>query len=750
MRPGGFFGIIMLMKFADIVVDITSKQVDRPFTYIIPEELEEAVVPGVRVNVPFGRGNALRTGYVIGLKSRSALPEEKLKGIDSLTEKAVGIDEELVSLAIWLRYRYGGTLYQALSVCTMSRMKVEVRKERLLVFTGTDDQLRDQLYKASLKKYKARERLLNAFLENRVIPASLASDRLSISASTLRPLLQSGLVVYRTVDTDAAADGDAGAAGNFGRPEDAPELNGGQKEAVRTVLTSEKTVSVLFGITGSGKTEVYLELIARCLEAGKEAIVLIPEIALTYQTVMRFYRRFGNLISVVHSRLSRGEKYERFEAAREGKIRVMIGPRSALFTPFKNLGLIVIDEFHETAYQSETVPRYDAVETAIKRASFSDARVLLGSATPPAEYYERALRGEFNLIRLTERAVRGAVLPKVQLVDMREELKKKNRSIFSEALREKIREKLDRKEQIMLFLNRRGYSGAVSCRACGLPVTCPHCSIALSYHRNGWLQCHICGFSMPMVKECPECGSGLIGTFGIGTEKVEEMVQEAFPDASVLRMDADTTTGKNGHQEIIRKFQEQEADILIGTQMIVKGHDFKKVTLMGILAADLSLNVPDYRSAERTFQLLVQAEGRAGRDEIPGDCIVQTYLPEHYAIQAAASQDYESFFEREMVFRNQMNYPPKGHLLSVTLSGADRQAVFQAVHELVREITAEREDESYLGPAESPLFKAKDMYRYLFYVKSRELSRLLKVKNRLEELGEALLKDSKIYLSFDS
>ena len=735
--------------FARVIIDIKNREVDRPFTYRVPESLEKKAVPGAKVFVPFGKGDTRRSGFVIGLEDDTDLPREKLKEIDSVDERSVNIDEQMIRLAIWLRHRYGGTLYQALSVVMMSRMKVSVRQETVFVFTGTDDQLRDHLYKAEQKKYKARVRLLTAFQENKSIPTSLAYDQLNITKATVKPLIDMGLVKILSVGNPSLGKA-LNEAVSFSGNDKKPALNSEQESALHRILESEKMVSLLFGITGSGKTEVYLSLIEEALKQGKEAIVLIPEIALTYQTVMRFYERFGDLISVVHSRLSKGEKYERFVKAREGEIRIMIGPRSALFTPFQNLGLIVIDEFHETSYLSETVPKYDTVETAIERASYTNARVVLGSATPSVDAYERALQGEYELCRLTERAVDGSVLPEVKLIDMREELKAKNRSVFSRELRDKIQDRLEKKEQVMLFLNRRGYSGAVSCRTCGKPVTCPHCSLSLSYHRDGTLKCHICGYTVPMVKECPECGSKLIGTFGIGTEKVEELLNETFPEARVLRMDADTTAGKNGHQEILQKFRDREADILVGTQMIVKGHDFKDVTLMGILAADLSLNVPDYRSAERTFQLLVQAEGRAGRDKEKGECIVQTYMPEHYAVSAAVSQDYEAFFEKEMVFRTQMNYPPKGYLLSVTLSGADKDKVKRLTETLCRRVFAKDEHLSFLGPAESPLFKVKDMYRYLFYVKASDLDTLLTVKTKIEKEAEVLLEGQKIYITFEA
>ena len=402
---------------------------------------------------------------------------------------------------------------------------------------------------------------------------------------------------------------------------------------------------LIHGITGSGKTEVYMELIRYAVSRGQQAIVLIPEIALTYQTVLRFYRNFGDRVSVINSRLSQGERYDQFERARNGELDVMIGPRSALFTPFSRLGIIVMDEEHEPAYQSETMPRYHAREVALQRGKMEHARVVLGSATPSLEAYYGAMTGKYRLFRLTRRAGQ-AELPSVSVVDLRQELREGNRSMLSRSLREAIEERLSSGEQVMLFLNRRGYAGFVSCRSCGHVLTCPHCAVSLSLHRGGKLVCHYCGYEQPAVKNCPRCGSGFIRTFRAGTQQVEEELQREFPRARVLRMDLDTTRGKEDHQKILSAFAGREADILVGTQMIVKGHDFPDVTLVGALAADLSLHIPDYRAAERTFQLLTQAAGRAGRGKSRGLVIIQTYDPDHYAVQAAAAQDYESFMNR--------------------------------------------------------------------------------------------------------
>ncbi len=731
--------------YAFVVIDILNRQVDRLFTYRIPERLSGQVEVGSAVNVPFGKGNSLRKGYVVRISDSCGYPDELVKELDSVDEKAYSLEENMIRLAVWMRYRYGGTLYQAMSVVLPSKVKVERKQARMLVYTGTDEELNTLLSEAERKKHYARIRLLSAFRENRAIPSGILSDRLNITSATVKHFQELGLVRYEYPGAKLTGNGtDA----ERKRP---PELNEEQRFAVEKILHDERRISLLFGVTGSGKTEVYLHLIENVLKEGKQAIVLIPEIALTYQTVMRFYERFGEQISVVHSRLSKGEKCERFERAEKGEIRVMIGPRSALFTPFPDLGLIIIDEFHESSYISEQVPKYDTVETAAERSRLTGAKVVLGSATPAIEAYRRALSGEYLLLRLTKRAVSEAVLPDVQLVDMRDELRKGNRSVFSDALREKIREKLEKKEQIMLFLNRRGYSGAVSCRACGESITCPHCSVSLNYHRDGTLRCHFCGYQTVFRNVCPSCGSNLVGTFGIGTEKVEEMVSEAFPGVKTLRMDADTTAGKNGHQEILEKFMNREADVLIGTQMIVKGHDFPNVTLVGILAADLSLNVPDYRSAERTYQLLVQAEGRAGRGTKKGDCIVQTYAPEHYAVKAAVSQNYELFYREEMLFRQQMKYPPCGSFLSFHVSGASCEEVSQVIGLLYNEASSAFQGKiQFLGPAEERILKVKDRYRMVFYMKSSVLETILSCKEMLEKRADEIIGSRNIYYSFEN
>ena len=493
-----------------------------------------------------------------------------------------------------------------------------------------------------------------------------------------------------------------------------------------------------------------MEMIQSVVQSGRQAIVLIPEIALTYQTVMRFVRVFGNRVSIMNSRLSAGERYDQMMRAKNGEIDVMIGPRSALFTPFEHLGLIVIDEEHETTYKSEQVPRYHARETAIERARIEGAGVVLGSATPSLEAFEGCRRGQYRLLRLTQR-VKKQKMAEVSVIDMRKELQKGNRSILSDCLREKIEDRLKRREQVMLFLNRRGFAGFLSCRSCGYVVKCPHCDVSLSWHRGGRMVCHYCGYEEPMIHTCPSCGSPHIGAFKAGTQQVEDLIRKEFPEAKVLRMDLDTTRGKESYETILSSFADQEADILIGTQMIVKGHDFPNVTLVGVLAADLSLYISDYRAAERTFALLCQAAGRAGRGDLPGEAVIQSYNPEHYSIQAAARQDYEAFFAEEMKFRTLMGYPPAAHLMAVLMTSEDEALLNKGAYYLKLFVGRIRTDAGLeiIGPASPAIGKVKDQYRKVLYLKHEDYRVLTEAKDKMEQYIEINEGFQNIRIQFD-
>jgi primosomal protein N' (replication factor Y) len=525
-------------------------------------------------------------------------------------------------------------------------------------------------------------------------------------------------------------------------------LNENQQRVVDAVRSDigagVRRTYLLKGVTGSGKTEVYMELIADALGRGEQAIVLIPEIALTYQTVMRFYNRFGDRVSIMNSRLSQGERYDQFERAKAGDIDIMIGPRSALFAPFPRLGLIIIDEEHENSYKSETAPRYHAREVAIERARMNRASVVLGSATPSLDSYYQAKCGAFRLLELSAR-VDDRPLPDCEVVDLRRELREGNRSILSARLQNLMEDRLEKQEQTMLFLNRRGILGFISCRACGNVLKCPHCDVSLSQHSGRRMLCHYCGYEEPMPQVCPVCGSKYLGGFKAGTEKVESLVAKRFPGARIMRMDYDTTRTKDSYEKILQSFANHEADILIGTQMIVKGHDFPNVTLVGVLAADMSLHVSDYHAAERTFQLLTQAVGRAGRGERAGQAVIQTYDPEHYAIRAAQAQDYEAFYEQEIAYRSLMSYPPVWNLLVVHCASADEDILGRAVQLLAQRIRAliqaSGKQVLLVGPADATIARINDVYRKVIYMKADDYQALVAVKDGLEPF----LKEERIF-----
>lgn len=739
--------------YIDVIVDISVNSLDRIFQYRVPEELLDAVTVGCQVNVPFGSGNRRRQAYVIGVDTVLAYDASKIKDILGVT-KAPAATGQLIALADWMHERYGCTMAQALK--TVLPVKKSVKEVKRTAYFLADREGAQQLLEKSRKsrREKARVRLLEAMLKEGCMSKETVTGVLQISASTMKSILQTGVIreetsqVYRN-PVRQRLDGWQEVC-----------LNDEQMNAVASIWQNaaicrehwsrEQGMHLLYGITGSGKTEVYMALMEKVLNEGSQIIVLIPEISLTLQTVSRFYARFGSQIAVMNSRLSAGERYDQYMRAKRGEASIMIGPRSALFTPFDRLGLIIIDEEHESAYQSEIVPRYQAAEVAARRAEMSGALVVLGSATPSVAVYQKAREGMIGLHRLTQRARTGSRLPDVKVVDLREEFRMKNRGILSQSLHEAMDACLKRGDQMMLFLNRRGYAGFVSCRSCGYVVKCRHCDVSMTVHHHTLLKCHYCGSEQPMPRVCPSCGSPYIAGFGVGTQKVEEFVQKEFPEARILRMDRDTTSGKDDMGRILQTFSEGGADILIGTQMIVKGHDFANVTLVGILAADLSLFAGDYQSSERTFQLLTQAAGRAGRGDRPGEVIIQTYQPEHYCIQTAAAQDYDSFYSQEIRFRQMLHYPPDRQMMVMLAEGEHDQQTGQAVQKL-REIAGEADFEAveFIGPSRAGIAKAKDLYRYTMYMKHQDIKELMRLRDFLEGYLKWSQQFSNIYFTFD-
>ncbi|MCR4651205.1 MAG: primosomal protein N' [Lachnospiraceae bacterium] len=652
------------MRYANIIVNISHESVDRPFTYRIPEELREAIIPGTRVKVPFGKGNKLIEGYVIALTDEADYEDDRIKAIDSVVLTQNAGEGKLITLASFIRKRYGSTMIMALK--TVLPVK---------------------------KTYR---------ISNRKKPTGLAE-------ALTEPVVSDNNEIILNTEQKSVLD----------------DFTGEYKRGIRGTY-------LIHGVTGSGKTEVYIEMVKLIVSQGKTAIVLIPEISLTYQTVRRFRKYFGDRVAFIHSGLAAGTRYEYCEMAKNGKLDVIIGPRSALFTPFDNIGIIIIDEEHEGTYKSETSPKYHATEVADFLCGLHGASLVLGSATPSVISYYHALRGDYKLYTLSSRA-KVSKLPSVHTVDLRNELKEGNRSVFSRKLLELMEDRLNKGEQIMLFINRRGYAGFVSCRACGHVMKCPHCDVSLSEHRStNTLVCHYCGYEMPKPQKCPTCGSKYIMGFRAGTEQIETEVHKFFPKAVTLRMDGDTTKTKDSYDRILGAFDRHEADVLIGTQMIVKGHDFANVTLVGILAADLSLCSGDYRAGERTFQLITQAAGRAGRGDKEGEVVIQTYQPGHYSIVHASHQDYISFYEEELEYRRLGNYPPARNIMAVLIMGKNEDSAFMLATGLGNMIRSRVGSDKVIGPGRAGIGKISDMYRFVMYIKDEETDRLSDYKDMME------------------
>ena len=747
-------------KYADIIVNISHEKVDRAFQYKIPESLEEVIHPGTCVQVPFGKGNKPVKGYVIGVSDVCNYEPEKMKEIHTVVKDGVSVEDQQIGLAAWIHKYYGGTMIQALKTVLPVKQTVKSKEyKKVLLSAGREEAIAVLGESKRMKGREARVRLLEELLKEPELPYELVTDKLMVSGAVVQGLVRAGIVrvekslVYRNP------------VKKYENRDEKKRLTANQEAIVTEIMEDydkgNPNTYLLHGITGSGKTEVYIRLIEEVVSRGKQAIVLIPEIALTYQTLMRFYKHFGDRVSVLNSTLSAGEKYDQCERAKQGEIDVIIGPRSALFTPFPDLGLIVMDEEHEGSYKSEGTPKYHARETAQELARRKKASLVLGSATPSLEAYYRVQKGEYKLFELTER-VAGGTLPTVYTVDLREELKQGNRTIFSKKLQELLADRLEKGQQSMLFINRRGFAGFVSCRACGQVIKCPHCDVSLSEHRGGRLVCHYCGYQIPKMNTCPECGSKYISGFRAGTQQIEEKLVEMYPGIRVLRMDADTTKNKDSYEKILEAFRNGEADVLVGTQMIVKGHDFPNVTLVGVLAADMSLSVGDYRAAERTFQLITQAAGRAGRGSSPGEVVIQTYQPEHYAIVHSANQDYSSFYEEEILYRDLMQYPPVANMLAVQIYAAIEKEGERIANELAGEskVLAERlakengwnikDKVQIIGPAPAGIGKINDIYRFVFYVKHGDLEILVQQKDRLEEVAKAMdLKGINIQFDFN-
>ncbi|MEW5953507.1 MAG: primosomal protein N' [Bacillota bacterium] len=714
--------------FASVVVDVKARQVNRTFQYLVPPNLQNLLKIGHRVLVPFGARRV--TGFVVETK---ALPDPRIKDLKpilQLMDEEPLLSKEQIELAGWLAAYYACTLAQAMQ--TVAGPELQVKGERKIRNLWPAGDVTD--YGTIIRNLAARApqqaKVLQAVLNYPGLTRKDLAAAAGVSTGVVDSLLRSGLV---TAHSKAERRNPYPVKPGVQRVVPPPLTREQEKntgEVCQALNEGKEQVFLLQGVTGSGKTEVYLRCAARTLELGRQAMVLVPEISLTSQMVRWFKDRFGEQVAVLHSRLSRGEKYDEWKRIKSGEAGVVLGARSAVFAPLTKPGLLVIDEEHESSYKQEEAPRYHARAVALYLARRHRAVLILGSATPSLESASRALPGgPYRRLTMFHR-IEHRPLPVVQVVDLRKELRDGNRGLFSVALREKMTSRLEGGEQILLFLNRRGFNTLVVCRECGLVVKCPHCDISLTYHSHGRVLCHYCHYSIMAPGICPSCRSPYLSYFGTGTQKVEQEVQKLFPGARVLRMDRDTTAKKGSHEKIIKSFSAGDVDILIGTQMVAKGLDLPGVTLVGVVAADLSLHMPDFRAAERTFQVLTQVAGRAGRGQSPGEVVVQTYCPEHYAIRAAANHDYAGFFSQELAIRKELLYPPFTRMARFIVTGAGEDQV-EAGARVIREALAELLEPAQVnsgyqvvGPAPAPLGRVRGRYRWHIVVWGREVHRL--------------------------
>ncbi|MGL4790258.1 MAG: primosomal protein N' [Anaerotignaceae bacterium] len=699
--------------YAKVIVKINHVEVDRIFDYQIPHTLLSVVCVGMRVKVPFGGKNTYIEGYVVGLDNNTLVPTDRIKNIHSVLDKYPVFSQEMIDLAWWMKNKYYTTLSQCLQ--TIVPTGINIKNEIKVISLNID---KDTLAKEKDKLSKMESRLMQLFVLEYLekfgeTPQTEIVNNLKISLSPIKTLLKRGIIKEDILQKRPTVLIEETKKTNHLKFTEEQQL------AYETISNPNGKPYLIHGVTGSGKTEIYLQLIHNIIKKGKQAIVLVPEISLTPQLSNRFLSRFGSLVAVTHSKMSHGERITVWEKVKNGQVSVIIGPRSAIFSPTENLGIIIIDEEHENTYKSDNTPKYDAREVAEFRAKKNNAILVFGTATPSLKTYYRAEKGEINLIKLLNRPF-NRPLPETEIVDMRNELENGNRSIFSESLYKEINEILLKKQQAILFINRRGYSTFISCRKCGYVMNCESCNVSYTYHANSKkLMCHYCGKTAQIPTVCPQCNSKYIKYFGAGTQKVEEEVKKLFPSARVLRMDMDTTTQKNSHQNILSAFGKGEADILIGTQMIAKGHDFPSVTLVGIIAADLSLNSGDYLGAENTFQLITQVSGRAGRDALKGKVIIQTYSPESDVIKQASKSDYDEFYKNECLFRNTMNYPPFYNLFTILAFGKKENEVIEEIQKLKYLMDSLNKDKKFtiLNPAPAVISKIMDNYRWRIFVK---------------------------------
>lgn len=692
--------------YAEVIINSEALEIDRPFTYKVPEEFNNEIKIGQIVKVPFGKGNKTSEGFILNLKNDDNI-KFKTKNIAAILVKDPVIDEDDINLIEFLREKtlckYIDAFRLLIPVGIMKGAKA--KKKKVIVLKNED--------LSNIKNPDGYKKIVEFFKTNsgKYTKSELINEH-SISQYKLNKLIENEVLSIEEESVFRYND-------RVYNKDSAKTLTIEQENIIREYINSDDKMFLLKGVTGSGKTEVYMKLVERVLLEGKSAIILVPEIALTPQMIERFKGRFGVNVALFHSKLSDGERFDEWFRVKEGKAKVIVGARSAIFLPAKNLGLIIIDEEHENTYKSEQNPKYQTKEVAEYLSELKGCKVILGSATPSIETYYRALTGEMKLLELNSR-VDNKPMPPMKVIDMRNELKGGNKSLFSRELFIAIQERLKRKEQIILFLNRRGFSTFVSCRSCGYVFKCDECDISMTYHKNGLLICHYCGKTKREPRECPKCHSKYVKFFGAGTQRVEEEVKKYFNNAGILRMDVDTTRDKHSYERIYNTLKNGEADILIGTQMVSKGLDFKNVTLVGILAADMSINIPDYRAAERTFQIITQVAGRAGRGDKQGEVLIQTYTPQHYSLQYAVNYDYEGFYEKEFTVRAMMKYPPFGKLLLINGTSKKEELLKNFMHKItmmIKPLVENCLDIEILGPIPCMISKVKENYRWQIVIK---------------------------------
>ncbi|EGO2853309.1 primosomal protein N' [Enterococcus faecalis] len=775
-----------MQKVAKVIVDVPTMQTDQPFTYLVPENLNEQLAVGMRVEVPFGNGNRHVQGFVLAIEPVAATVLDEtnvqLKELVAVLDLKPVLNTEMLALADYMKEKTFAFKITCLQTMLPSVMRADYQKYIYLT-DELSEELQDQLFygleeiswdqaqergilpqlmalrkqqkvdiryevttrnKVKMVRFiqaakefeqleeirlglrkgaKKKEQLLYYLqrLGTEKVTAVKEMKELGFSTALLNEAAKNGWLTF--IEKEAYRDP---FANQTFEKTTALSLNAEQQVAVETILQSvqeqQSQTYLLEGITGSGKTEVYLQVIAEVLNQGKTAIMLVPEISLTPQMVQRFKSRFGEHVAVMHSGLSQGEKYDEWRKIERGEAEVVVGARSAIFAPIENIGVIIIDEEHEASYKQEETPRYHARDLAIWRSEYHHCPVVLGSATPSLESRARAQKNVYQRLRLTQRANQAATLPTIDVVDMRQEVENGNVSSFSMSLQEKLQERLEKNEQSVLLLNRRGYSSFVMCRDCGYVLPCPNCDISLTLHMDSkTMKCHYCGHEERIPYRCPNCGQDKIRYYGTGTQKVEEELQTLLPDSRILRMDVDTTRRKGAHEKILRTFGEGQADILLGTQMIAKGLDFPNVTLVGVLNADTALNLPDFRSSERTFQLLTQVSGRAGRAEKPGEVIIQSFNPEHYAIQLAKAQDYEDFYTKEMYIRHRGDYPPYYFTVQITASHPEENEAAKQMFQIATKLKQGLSPQAILlGPTPNAIMRVNNRYFYQVIIKYKQ------------------------------